>query len=180
MPRNTTISFNHTSLNNPRPRSPGLVFLGSPFFYADNPAAVQTPPPQVFIVQPTAAPDLPPETKPEPLLIELRGNRYVRSGERGVNVPPDYSEVTRPIQHAAQSERPSAVLIFHDGHREQVREYVIVSGVLYAQEDYWQHGRWTRNIRLSTLDIPATATANRENGVKFMLPSAPNEVVTRP
>jgi hypothetical protein len=193
-PRSTTISFNQASLNHLHPRSPGAVLLGSPFLYADYPVepfAVQTPPPQVFIVQPTAAPDAPPETKSEPLLIELQGSRYVRFGglpqsaergvtERGVNVPPDFAVEAKSTQHATSPELPAAVLIFRDGHREQVHGYAIAAGVLYAQEDYLQNGQWTKNIQLSALNLPATARANRDNGVKFTLPSAPNEVVVGP
>jgi len=61
-----------------------------------------------------------------------------------------------------------------------VTDYAIVAGVIYARGDYWQNGYWTKQIRLSLLNIPATIQANQEQGVKFVLPSAPNEVVTRP
>jgi hypothetical protein len=181
------ISFNHVSVRS-RYQVPGPILLGSPSFYADyaEPFAPQTAPPQVFIMQPAPAPEAPPEAKAEPLLIELQGNRYVRFGgtpqsaERGVNVPLDYAEATKPAQSAAQPQLALAVLIFRDGHREQVREYAIVSGVLYADQNYWENGRWTKNIQLSALNLPATAKANRDNGIKFLLPTGPNEVVTRP
>jgi hypothetical protein len=134
---------------------------------------------------PTAA--TPPETKSEPLMIELQGNRYVRFGgrqqspERGTTAPLDYAEAGQfSTQRPAQPELPPTVLIFRDGHREQVPEYAIVGGTLYASGDYWQSGHWTKNIQLSTLNIPETVRANHDNGVKFLLPSAPNEVVTRP
>jgi hypothetical protein len=169
---------------------PGVIFLGDPF-YADYPVAPVTIPPQFVGVQPTAAADTPQETKSEPLMIELQGNRYVRFGgrpqsaERGVNAAPDYAETQASNshsipQHPAQAELPPTVLIFRDGHREQVPEYAIVGSTLYASADYWQSGHWTKNIQLSALNIPATVTANHDNGVNFTLPSAPNEVVTRP
>jgi hypothetical protein len=166
---------------------PGAIVLGAPFLYADYPAqpwTVQSQPPQVVIVQPASSTDTPPETKAEPLMIELQGTRYVRFGgrqqsaERGINVPPDYAD---PItQRASQPELPPAILIFRDGHREPVPEYAIVGGTLYASGDYWQTGHWTRNIQLSALNLPATIQANHDAGIKFTLPSAPNEVVTRP
>jgi len=169
---------------------PGAIFIGDPF-YADYPVAPLTIPPQFVVVQPVATVDTPPETKSEPLMIELQGNRYVRFGgrqqaaERGLNAPPDYAEAeavasSRTTQPLAQPELPPTILIFRDGHREQVPEYAIVGSTIYAKADYWQTGQWTKNIRLSALNIPETVTANRSNGVKFTLPSAPNEVITRP
>jgi len=102
-----------------------------------------------------------------------------------MNAAPDYAEAqagnsSRLTQPPAHPELPPTVLIFRDGHREQVPEYAIVGSTLYATGDYWQSGHWTKNIRLSALNIPATVKANHDNRVNFMLPSAPNEVVTRP
>ncbi len=183
-----TISFNQIPFNRPH-RLSGVVLGVAPYLYADYPSespAIPAAPSQIIVVPSASAPDPAPETRAEPLLIELQGNRYVRFGGlpqsagRGVNVSPDYAQAENSTPGAAPAELPAAVLIFRDGHREQVREYVIVSGVLYADQNYWQNGRWTKNIQLATLDLPATAKVNRDNGLKFMLPSAPNEVVTRP
>jgi hypothetical protein len=167
---------------------PRAILLGSPFLYADYPAqpwAVQ-PPPQVVIVQPESTVDTPPETRSEPLLIELQGNRYVRFGgrqqsaERGTSAPTDYAEAhTSPLITQSPTQ-PPAILIFRDGHREQVPEYAIIGATLYASGDYWQSGHWTKNIQLSSLNLAATVQANHDAGIKFILPSAPNEVVTRP
>jgi hypothetical protein len=167
---------------------PGAIFIGDPF-YADYPAAPLTIPPQFVVVQPAPTADTPPETKSEPLMIELQGNRYVRFGGRqqsaelNTNAPPDYAEAGKSpqiTQYPAQAELPPTILIFRDGHREQAPEYAIVGSTIYAKADYWQTGQWTKNIQLSALNIPETVKANRSNGVKFTLPSAPNEVITRP
>ena len=166
----------------------GAIFLGDPF-YADYSLAPVAVPPQFVIVQPAPVVDPLPEAKSEPLMIELQGSRYVRFGgrqqsaERGANAPPDYAEVD--VGDSAQTTRqqkelPPAVLIFKDGHREQVPEYAIVGSTIYASGDYWQSGHWTKNIQVSALDIPATIQANHQAGLRFTLPSAPNEVVTRP
>jgi hypothetical protein len=174
----------------PRSRSfgSGAIFFGDGF-YADNPVTPLTIPPQYVVVQPAPTiADTPPETKSEPLMIELQGDRYVRFGgrqqsaERGTTAMPDYAAADTGRSWRPQSplELPPAVLIFRDGHREQVPEYAIIGGTLYASADYWQTGQWTKNIQLSTLNIPATVRANQEKGIKFTLPSAPNEVVTRP
>jgi hypothetical protein len=167
----------------------GAIFLGDPF-YADYPVAPVTIPSQYVVTQATTTIDAAPEAKSEPLMIELQGNKYVRFGgtrqsaERGMNSPPDYAEAQANSSSAPQPppprELPPTVLIFHDGHREQIPEYAIVGSTLYASGTYWQSGQWTKNIQLSQLDIPATIQANHASGVKFILPSAPNEVVTRP
>ncbi|MGA8493307.1 MAG: hypothetical protein WB711_22990, partial [Terriglobales bacterium] len=163
----------------------GAIFLGDPF-YADYPVAPVAIAPQFVVVQPALAVETQPEVKSEPLLIELQGNRYVRfggrqqAGERGTSAPPDYAETSNasPIT-ATQPELPPALLIFKDGHREQVSEYAIVGGTIYASGDYWQSGHWTKNIQVSALNIPATIQANHQAGIRFTLPSAPYEVVTR-
>ena len=165
----------------------GAIFLGDPF-YADYPVAPVTIPPQYVVTQPTTTIEAAPEPKSEPLMIELQGNRYVRFGgtqqsaERGMNSAPDYtaSNSASASQRPGQPELPPALLIFRDGHREQIPEYAIVGSTLYATGSYWQSGQWTKNIQLSSLDIPATIQANHASGVNFVLPSAPNEVVTRP
>ncbi len=168
------------------------VFFGDPFFYADYPSgslASEMPSPSVAL-QSAAAP----EPKREPLLIELQGNRYVRfsgdgQGDRAAadSVESATTRSSRKLGASAPSpvaigahELPPAVLIFRDGHQEQVQDYVIASGTLYARADYWQSGSWRKDIQLSALDLPATLRANQDHGVKFVLPSGPNEVVTRP
>ena len=167
----------------------GAIFLGDPF-YADYPLAPVTIPLQYVVTQPTTTIEAAPEPKSEPLMIELQGNRYVRFGgtqqsaDRGMNSAADYAGAQANslsvTQRPAQRELAPTVLIFRDGHREQIPEYAIVGSTLYATGNYWQSGQWTKNIQLSALDIPATIQANHASGVNFMLPSAPNEVVTRP
>jgi hypothetical protein len=168
---------------------PSAIFLGDPF-YADYPVAPLTVPPQYVVVQPPAVPaDPPQETRSEPLMIELQGNRYVRFGgsrqsaERGTNAAPDYAQaqtLTASSVPQHPTELPPTVLVFRDGHREQVPEYAIVGSTIYASGDYWQSGHWTKNIQLSMLNIPATVQANHDNGVNFTLPAGPDQVVTRP
>ena len=69
------------------------------------------------------------------------------------------------------------VLVYRDGRREQIREYSIADGVLYARSDYYAVGYWNKNIELVELDLPQTVKANQERGVKFVLPDSPNNVV---
>jgi hypothetical protein len=174
---------------------PTGYFLGdTPFFYNDYPfdqAVPEYAPSQPVIMR--AAADTPSEARPAPLLIELQGDRYVRYGGVQQSSPRDTpaAKIPRPeisanpgaeAQTAAADLAP-AVLVYRDGHREEVPDYVIVGRVIYAHtnRDRDSEGDYTMsNIQLSALDIPATMRANRDHGVRFVLPAGPNEVVTRP
>jgi hypothetical protein len=163
------------------------IFLGTPLLFSDypsEPVVLQAPPPQIVVVQQPAAPQTSDAVKPGPLMIEWQGDRYVRVTENENRSTPaqlDYvptsSKRTVP---ASGRDLPPAVLVFRDGGREEVRDYAIIRGVMYAQADYWKDGYWTKQIQLSALDLPATLEANQQRGVKFVLPAGPNEVVTRP
>jgi len=154
-------------------------------------------PPPFVVMQPVSAGDSPQKARLTPLLIEWQGNRYVRFGgteetaERGTSAHPDYAEPTntkpptKPAMSATQKGRgesqagelPPAVLVFRDGHREEIPDYAIADGVIYIRGNNWQNGYWTKPIPLSALDAPATVQANQQRGVRFMLPSAPNVVI---
>jgi hypothetical protein len=178
-------------------------FPGSPYFYSDYGLAdpygfdnaVQndagSSPAQFMVVRP--ADDSPRGPRPRPLLIELQGDRYVRFGgapetqDRGASAPPDYEAqaLTEPPLAAAQrepaeahaAELPPAVLVYRDGHREEVAGYAIADGMIYVRGTDWQNGYWTKHIPLAALDPAATTQANQQRGVKFMFPSAPNVVI---
>ncbi len=135
----------------------------------------------------------------QPLMIELQNGRYVRvkaaeedskNGEAR-EVANNKEEVaagksqrlsSAPVPQAS-SPAPilaPAVLIFRDGHREEVRDYTIADGILYARGDYYTDGYWNKKISLSTLNVAQTLQANNARNVNFVLPSSPNEVITRP
>lgn len=129
----------------------------------------------------------------EPLIIELHGNNYVRvnrtpaigeaqsiAGES--NLSPDTTDSSSTAHTTSSSrapELPPAVLIFRDGHSEQVRDYTIADGVLYARGDFYIDGYWNKQIKLASLDLPQTLQANASRNVNFALPSSPNEVIAR-
>jgi hypothetical protein len=75
---------------------------------------------------------------------------------------------------------PAAVLVFRDGHNEEVSDFTIADGVLYTRGDPYAGGSWNRKIGLSALNLPETIATNNSRGVKFQLPSSPNEVIVRP
>jgi hypothetical protein len=120
---------------------------------------------------------------PQPLVIELQNGRYVRvnstraNGEAlNITLAPTPAASTPPPPH----DPPPALLLFRDGHSEEVRDYTIADGILYARGNYYTDGYWNKKIDLSTLNVPQTLEANAQRSVKFVLPSSPNEVITRP
>ena len=170
----------------------GFFLDGDPFLFADDSyePPVPQPPPQVVLVESRPSASLEPEAKHDPLLIELQGDRYVRyeGGQQSLQqtVGPttensrDAVSEPRKVASPQAGDLPPAVLVYRDGHQEKVSDYSIIAGILYARGNYWRDGYWSRNIEISSLNIPATMKASQENGVNFVLPSAPNEVITRP
>jgi hypothetical protein len=169
------------------------IYLGDPFwgsdYASDEPYSYADSGRQVILLQPPAEPE-PPQPRVQPLMIELQGDRYVRTGgfetaDSGVpqvsrSLSSTSSMSLRQVSANAAPVHLPTVLVYRDGHREDVSGYAIIHNVIYARGDYYQDGYWTKNIQLSLLNIPATLKANQDNGVKFILPASPNEVVTRP
>jgi hypothetical protein len=104
------------------------------------------------------------------------------SGGRGIHPRSAKREIAQEPSFTIAQPRdlPAAILIFRDGHSEEVHDYAIADGALYARGDYYQVGYWNKKIELSSLDLPQTLQANSSRGVQFVLPSSPNEVITRP
>lgn len=116
----------------------------------------------------------------DPLLIELRGDKYVRvtSAAQSTATEIERSATDKPTLASVGS--TPTVFVFRDGHREESSDYSIYDGVIHARAQYWTDGSWTRQIPLSALNIEESQQANRDRGVQFVLPSAPNEVILRP
>jgi hypothetical protein len=175
-------------------RSP--LVLANPYLYADYPSSsdgfAEAPQPQVVVVQmPATAEAAPKEPSHEPLLIEWKDDRYVRIGvkdgaaERSAPAPLDYigSSVAKPSANQAEvspSVLPPIVLVYRDGRQEELRDYTIADGIIYARGDYWTDGYWNKRIQLAVLNLPATIKASLDRGAKFVLPGSANEVITRP
>lgn len=205
------------------PRFSPLSFLADPFlsglYGSSYPPTASSP---VIRLQSAAESLAPPADQGpqqgQPLLIELRGDRYVQirsngtesdelsgqpdyfremSGSPGAKSGPSQADAgktnvrrSRPRVSPGQVNMKNAlaagvwphelaptVLVYRDGRREQIREYSIADGVLYARSDYYAVGYWNKKIELVALDLPQTVQANQERGVKFVLPDSPNNVV---
>jgi hypothetical protein len=123
----------------------------------------------------------------QPVQIEVRivNERRGEQGEEGVNEsrrpadspasattsrePPQapHEAPTAPPAQTAPPEREivPTVLVFRDGHRREVRNYVIMGKVLYDLES-----TTARKIQLAELDLPATIKENDDRGVSFTMP----------
>lgn len=181
-----------------RPKRRGGYFGGSsylpPYFYpgdgyVQEPAPPQPPAPIVVAYPPEPPP--PPAPPVESLLLEYHNGQWVRV-PTGAQTPagpltpqPDSAQApgARPYVATGQEParpravRPNTVLVFRDGHKEEVNKYVIEGNIIYASVDYWSTGSWTKAIPLSELNVPATLKLNQKRGARFRLPSGPNEVV---
>jgi len=176
---------------------PASLYLGTPF-WADDYYSNGEQAPQVYVIQGPSAPQQRSDfEKPKPIvpvMIELQGDRYIRyaPGEASNSQSGSASAASSAIRAVSSKtnttsfasptpvEEAPAVFVFRDGHREESSDYSIISGVIYSRGDYWTSGSWSKKILLADLDVPATMQANRERGVHFRLPNAPNEVITRP
>jgi len=160
-----------------------------PDLYADDAAAPSQPSQPVIVLQapPAAAPVAEASVPaPQPLMIELQGDRYVQvsgsedSSSQRIDQP--LTKVPKSTSERLQLPQQNApvLLVFRDGHSEEISSYTIENGILYSTADYYTAGSWNRKIELSSLNLPATLNSNRSRGVPFMLPTAPNEVVVGP
>jgi len=148
---------------------------------------VASQPPVIVMQYPPPADSQPqPDPTPmQPLMIELQGGRYVRvSGDEDSRSEIIDGEALRPEmtgpEVTVRHEPPATLLVFRDGHREQVNDYTIADGMLYARGNFYSDGAWTRKIGLSALNLPETIKANQSRGLRFRLPTASNEVIIGP
>lgn len=159
------------------------------------------PPPQPYPAQEygdqATAQSAPPAPPADPLIIEYQGDEWVRVTNAGgppASVEPAQTVTEERPESAGRRrmvrrepsaatpppELPPAVLVFRDGHQEEVKGYTIMGSTLYTSADYWSTGSWTRQIRIAQLNVPATLKLNQQRGVKFSLPAGPSEIVMRP
>ena len=169
-----------------------------PYFYDDydSEREASEPPPQN--VEATAQPAPAVAVSKPGFVLELQGDRWVRltnyselqaSEQSGQPAPEPASKPPSPVRVAnpprtqaaePSTQLPPAVLVFRDGHKEEIKKYTIVGTTVYTSSDYWNSGSWTRKIQIADLDVPETLKLNEERGAKFTLPSGPNEVMMRP
>ena len=113
-------------------------------------------------------------------MIELQNGRYVRVNSTAADGEAQPLTLAPDRTPSPPHELAPVLLVFRDGHSEEVRNYTIADGILYASGDYYTDGSWNKKIALSTINLPQTLEANAKRNVKFVLPESPNEVITRP
>jgi hypothetical protein len=173
----------------------GSSYLWPPYYYSDDEWEddPDAPPVETVVVQHAPAPA--PESAPkpsEPLVLENRNGEWVRiptgnqisiasSKKADATSAPTarsgFVETTPTVPLVAPL--PPAIIVFRDGHTEEIGKYMIEGDTLYTHADHWSTGSWNRKIPLSQLDIPASLLLNKERGTKFKLPAGPSEVVIR-
>jgi hypothetical protein len=163
------------------------------FDQGDDPDSREASPPVQVHVEPPAQPPVPPPPPADSLLLEFHDGQYVRiptgghlpnpqelmsaDSSRGPSARPGVANLKgAPLPVPAL---PRAVLIFRDGHKQEVERYVIQSDVIYAGSDYWSTGSWSNKIPIAQLDVPATLKLNQQRGTKFSLPVGPSEIAVR-
>ena len=125
-----------------------------------------------------AAPPAPAKPSEGPVLLELQGDHWVRITHNGPPQIDGQSYQPEPEQAAnPPAAAPSAVLVFRDGHKEEIGKYCIMGATIHITTDYWSTGSWNRTVAISDLDVPATLKLNQERGSHFRLPSGPYEVM---
>lgn len=156
--------------------------------YSDGGEQVADEGPEPYITEdagPAAAASKPAES----VVMELRGDRWVRLTEQGPMEVAGQARETQSgragsIAAASRTELPAAlppaVLVFRDGHQEEIAKYTIVGKTIFLKADYWSSGSWTRKVQISDLNVAATLKVNQDRGAKFSLPSRPGEVMMRP
>lgn len=175
--------------------SEGYAFY--PLFYDygydygyDSDYAEQQPVQVVYEEPPQRAAAPAPRPKPaESLILEEHDGHWVRvltgnqlpvesePAAKSYAPAPSHPGYMEDKSSPSQAELPPVVLVFRDGHQEQVDKYTIHGNALYTGSDYWNTGSWNREIPLAQLDIPASVKLNAQRGSKFNLPNGPNEVV---
>ena len=166
-----------------------LAFFSDPLYYDALSATSTTAQPTVIMLQSAPPPPAAPVPPPQPLMIVLEGDHYVRIGEAETT----RAEMTKPeaFQPSSMPSHPAVkstvtltldpvTLIFRDGHHEEVTDYTIADGILYSRADYFTDGSWNKKIALKSLNLQETIETNRTRGIRFQLPTAPNEVIVRP
>ena len=74
------------------------------------------------------------------------------------------SQQEPPIAREAKPNEPS-VLVFRDGHQQEVSNYAIMGQTVYVFD------KRTQKVALADLDVPATIKANDERGLEFAVPA---------
>ena len=105
-----------------------------------------------------------PEGQQQQSPMASQGNQRPQSRPYNANAAP-----------ATQSSQPTTTLVFKDGHRMDVQNYVIAKSTLTVLD-----GGRRQHIALSQLDVPATQKVNEDKGVTFKAPTVNVSLLCNP
>jgi hypothetical protein len=94
-------------------------------------------------------------------------DRRVLEEDYRAGLNPPREQISQPSEPVMA--QPSTVLVFKDGHQQEISNYAIVGATLYDLSD----GR-SKKVQLADLDLTATVKENDQRGVEFQLPGATN------
>ena len=98
---------------------------------------------------------------------EARVAREERTAQKAPEPAPEKRDAAaKTPEQSRPAIEPKTVLVYRDGHKEEVTNYAIVGDQLFD----FTSGR--RKIAIAALDVAATAKANDERGMDFQLPAA--------
>jgi hypothetical protein len=95
----------------------------------------------------------------ERLTLEVQQLRDEQALRYAAPIVPDTSQSAEPPPPATPT-----VLVFRDGHRLEIQNWVIAGQTLWSFDDHS-----STKIAISDLDLEATQKVNRERGVRFPL-----------
>ena len=104
----------------------------------------------------------PPAEQTLHIVIDTPPARREIADEAEDSLPP--VATTAKHDHDASPVDPT-VLVFRDGHKQEVSNYAIMGQTVYVFDSR------TQKIALGDLDVPATIKANDDRGVEFQLPA---------
>ena len=155
-------------------------FYDSDYDYYDSDYEPVEPPDKAVHAQPEQE-SVPIAHPAESLILENRDGQWVRiptGTQWPISLPAEVSG-PRDVASRPSIKLPPTVLVFRDGHQEEVERYVIQGTDLYTSADYWNSGTWTRRIPIAELDVPASVKLNAARGGSFSLPTRSYEVIVR-
>jgi hypothetical protein len=111
----------------------------------------------------------PPEQTPH-VVVDMPAARHISADEDDADGPPLAASTSRHDSGAegAPDATPidPTVLVFRDGHQQEVSNYAIMGQMVYVFDKRIQ------KIALSDLDVAATVKANDDRGIEFHIPDA--------
>ncbi len=141
--------------------SGGLGWYGSSY-YADNSYSAQTYPSYVYVT-PSSSSDDSQGSQIQQDEIDRLNNEVDRLQAQGQSPNPASRAQGKMTEIHAET-----VLIYRDGHAEEVEDYAIVGKTIWV----FNEAR-AKKIPLADLDLPATKRDNEDRGIDFVLPTSP-------